>query len=149
MPRRLLRRLAEWWAARRRAGPRSRAEQGAAAEDEAARLLRRKGYRLLARNYTVTRGEIDLVAFRNGMVAFVEVRSLREPTSIDPVQSITTAKQRRIVAAAESFLTTRRLRTSAAGVRFDVVSVVFTAEGTVARVRHLEGAFAGARRGFS
>ena len=59
-------------------GPRggsARDQLGRRGERVAARLLKSKGYRILTRNWTITQGEVDLVAFRDGVVAFVEVRS--------------------------------------------------------------------------
>lgn len=48
---------------------------GKAGEDAAAGYLAKKGWRILARNYRVRGGEMDIVAFRFGILSFVEVKT--------------------------------------------------------------------------
>ncbi len=84
-------------AARRRAY-----RAGLVAEWAALALLAAKGYRILARRYGVTGGEIDIVARRGRTLVFVEVK-LRA-TLTDARTAITPAKRRRIARAARVFL---------------------------------------------
>ena len=64
-------------------------------------LVERKNARILARNFTVRGGEIDIVAEIDGVIAFVEVK-LR--TSSDPHESIGYTKQKRLSRAAAIYL---------------------------------------------
>ena len=48
--------------------------QGALAEEQAARYLSNKGYRILTRNFHATGGEIDIVSSYKKMLVFVEVK---------------------------------------------------------------------------
>jgi putative endonuclease len=75
---------------------------GLKAESIAALLLRLKGYRILARRFVVSGGEIDLIARRGGSIAFVEVKA-RADIEIAAI-SITAMKRRRIARAARVWL---------------------------------------------
>jgi putative endonuclease len=91
---------------------------GGEAEELAARLLARRGYRILARNVKSKVGEIDIVADDGGVLCFVEVRARRDGTA---AESIGAVKRRRMERAAEQYLAASR-KTSCA-CRFDVVTV--------------------------
>jgi putative endonuclease len=75
---------------------------GIKAESIAALLLRLKGYRILARRFVVSGGEIDLIAQRGGAIAFVEVKA-RADMEIAEI-SISAIKRRRIARAARVWL---------------------------------------------
>jgi putative endonuclease len=75
---------------------------GLKAESIASVLLRLKGYTILARRFVVSGGEIDLVARRGGMIAFVEVKARADLDSA--AISISAMKQRRIARAARVWL---------------------------------------------
>jgi putative endonuclease len=112
---------------------------GAAAEDAALAHLRAQGLALVERNFRVARGpgarggEIDLVMRdRDGTLVFVEVRARRSSRFGGAAASVTPAKQRALVFAAQCYL--MRLRAVPA-CRFDVVAV----EG--ARFDWIRGAF--------
>lgn len=82
--------------------------RGQAAEDQALAYLQARGLRLLARNYRTPGrggGEIDLILQEsNGTVVFVEVRSRRSQDFGGAGGSISAAKRRRIVLAAQHWL---------------------------------------------
>jgi putative endonuclease len=85
------------------AGRRQEAERrGRIAETAAALFLRAKGYRILARRYRTSAGEIDLVARRRGHLAFVEVKARR--FMADALSAIQVRQRQRIARAAEAFL---------------------------------------------
>ena len=65
-------------------------------------LLYLKGYRILARNYKVQGGEIDIIALRGGVIAFVEVKS--RPTMDEALTAIDATKCRRVSRAANRWL---------------------------------------------
>lgn len=94
---------------------------GAAAEDRACAHLQAAGLRLLARNYRVRGGEIDLVMRApDGTLVFVEVRARSRASHGGAAASIGAAKQARIVLAARHYLA---LRADEPRCRFDVVAV--------------------------
>lgn len=82
---------------RRRAG-----RAGRRAEGIAAALLILKGYRVLARGFTVSGGEIDLVAVRGATVAFVEVKARADIDAA--LAAIDGGKRRRVARAAAVWL---------------------------------------------
>lgn len=128
-------------------GPKTARQQtGQRGERAAERYLRRHGYRVLARNVTYRQGEVDLVAREKatGTVCFVEVRSRRlaenEDAVVEPEETVTLRKRRRVASAALKFLSDRRATDRP--VRFDVIAVRFAADGRGRPdVRHYPGAF--------
>jgi putative endonuclease len=95
-------------------------KRGRSSETLAALLLRCKFYRILGRRVRTRAGEIDLVAQSpSGVICFVEVKA--RPDAGLASQAMSTRQRQRIVRAAAYYLAGR---TSAKGVRFDVVSVV-------------------------
>jgi putative endonuclease len=94
-----------------RAPPRSKAspkrvaafQSGVSAELRASAYLLAKGYRILARRFRTPHGEIDIVARRRNLVAFVEVKTR---ASLDEAAyAVTPRQQARIIAAAQAWLT--------------------------------------------
>ncbi|CAN5553221.1 YraN family protein [soil metagenome] len=75
---------------------------GVSAETRAAALLIAKGYRILARRFRSPFGEIDIVARKRNLVAFVEVKA--RATLDDAAYAVTPRQQRRIVEAAQAWL---------------------------------------------
>ena len=90
---------------------------GARAEDLCAELLRRAGLRVLARNWRCRHGEIDLVAEEGSTLVFAEVRYRSSGSHGGAAESVTVAKQARLVAAARLYL----MRRPDADCRFDVL----------------------------
>ena len=86
----------------------ARAVAGRAAEDLAARFLDGQGLHVVARNFRTKRGEIDLVARDGATLVFVEVRFRRSASHGGAAESITAAKQARMVAAAQVYLLRQR-----------------------------------------
>jgi putative endonuclease len=75
---------------------------GLRAEQRSIWILRLKGYRILARRYKTPVGEIDIVARRGRVIAFVEVKYRGSVTAA--LESLTPAMQARIVRAACHFI---------------------------------------------
>lgn len=75
---------------------------GLSAESRASAYLIAKGYRILARRYRTPYGEIDIVARRRHLLAFIEVKA--RANLDDAAYSVTPQQQQRIVAAAQAWL---------------------------------------------
>lgn len=109
----------------RRAPVENRAALGRWGEDLAARELRRRGYRVLARNQRVGRGEVDLVARQGETVVLVEVKTRRAGAFGEARDAISTAKARRLVALGRRYAQTA----DATDWRIDVVAVDVAGDG--------------------
>jgi putative endonuclease len=118
----------------------ARQQFGRAAEEAAARCLRSGGWRILARNARVGRGELDIVARRGPVLAFVEVKARRSLAAGAPEDAVTPRKRRQVARLAELWLAVRPWALEGVtDVRFDIVAVDATV--VPAHVRHLAGAF--------
>lgn len=82
--------------------------------------LEKAGFRLLARNYTKRFGEVDLIAERDDLLVFVEVKT-RTRQLVDLAELVTRTKQKKIIAAAKAFLAERGIENKLC--RFDVALV--------------------------
>ena len=77
---------------------------GLSAEARAVAWLTAKGYRILARRFRSPYGEIDIVARRRNLLAFVEVKA--RATLDDAAWAVTPRQQARIINAAQAWLMT-------------------------------------------
>jgi putative endonuclease len=102
---------------------------GRDAEGIAAAALAREGWAVLARRARTPAGEIDLVAERDGLLAFVEVKA--RPSLTEAAFALGARQRTRLVAAAECWVAANPGH-GAAGMRFDVVIVA--ADGTALRI---------------
>lgn len=81
-----------------------RRTRGRWAEEAVAESLRRTGYRLLGRNVRMQRGELDLLAERDGRLWFVEVKSRGRRDRGAPHRAIDRRKRRALFAAAREYV---------------------------------------------
>ena len=100
---------------------RDRRDLGDEGELLAVRHLKRLGYRILARNYRCSLGEIDIIARHRGVLVFVEVKSRGAGDAVSPKQALTPAKQRKLSQVAWYYLQKHKLTEASA--RFDVVAI--------------------------
>lgn len=94
---------------------------GARGEDEAARFLEKKGYKVLERNFRCRYGEIDIVARDGKTVVFVEVKTRGSEAFGAPLSSVDARKQKKIALAAHFYIETNRLVD--ADLRFDAIGI--------------------------
>lgn len=94
--------------------------RGRLAESAAALILRLKGFRILARGYKVPVGEIDIIARRGRLVAFVEVKSR---ASADAAAEALTWRQRRRIDRAARWFLAQHPDLAACELRYDLMLV--------------------------
>jgi putative endonuclease len=95
-------------------------QSGDAAELRAIAHLQSEGYRILRRNYRIRGGEVDIIARDGSALCFVEVRSRATTRFGRAEETVSAAKQRRIILAARHWLVGHP---HAGPCRFDVVSL--------------------------
>ena len=110
---------------------------GELGERIAERWLRRSGWRIIQRRFRTGHRDIDLVAERDGTVAFVEVKARRGDRFGQPVEAVNWRKQKELARSARVWID-RHGRPFEA-YRFDVIGVLVAKERV--RVRHVENAF--------
>jgi putative endonuclease len=112
---------------------------GVDGEMAALEFLLDKGYRILEHRYRVGRWEVDLIAERDGVVVFVEVKTRSGMAFGRPAEAVTSRKQHELIKVARAWEDRSRRRDRA--IRFDVVEVLRSRNGGVVVVRHIENAF--------
>ena len=119
---------------------------GQRGEALARKYLKRRGMRILARNFRCPAGEIDLIALdrstrrRDGAetIAFVEVKARRSDMYTDPASAVDSRKRGRLQKVANYYLS--RVDSEGFNARFDIVSIVFR-DGAKPEVQYIPDAF--------
>jgi putative endonuclease len=115
---------------------------GAAGEALAAAHLARLGYTLLARNHRTRHGELDLIAHRPGVIAFVEVKTRHVTGGAGtPFEAVSARKQAQVRRIAAHWLARTPDRPYAEQLRFDVIGVTVDGGGRLVALEHREGVF--------
>lgn len=107
-------------------------DRGREAEAVAARYLEARGLRVVARNYRIRGGEIDLICRDGDELVFVEVRLRRRSDFGGAADSITWHKRRRLILAARHYL----LRQPGLPCRFDCVLLSAPSAEHLEWIRH-------------
>lgn len=113
--------------------------KGMQGERAAQNFLRRRGYKLLARNFASKRGEIDLIFRDRDCMVFVEVKTRSDESWSRPAAAVDADKQKHICKTAMDYL--KKLQFPKCKIQFDIVEVLLDDEEEVAEVRHLPNAF--------
>jgi putative endonuclease len=92
---------------------------GQQAEHAAVRLLRSKGYKIIATNFHCQIGEIDAIARDKGELVFVEVRSRSKSQWGDALDAVTKNKQRQVARVAQVYISQKPTSST---IRFDVIA---------------------------
>ena len=108
-------------------------------EEIACRVLEKKGYVLLEKNYTIRNGEIDLIMEKENEIVFVEVKTRRNDHYGEGLESITPQKQKRILRAANIYLC--GVKKADPDVRFFAVTVNLADDDQVKKVQIYEDIF--------
>ena len=111
---------------------------GRLGEDATANFLEAAGYTIVARNFRIRSAEIDIVAQRDGVIVFVEVKARANVRHGLPSEAVTLRKQKKIIEAAGVFLQDERFCDCAC--RFDIVEIYLRGENVEA-INHIENAF--------
>ena len=109
----------------------ARIARGKWAEDLVSRWYEQHGYVIVARNWRCKRGELDVVACKNGVLVVCEVKARASNAFGTPAEAVTPAKQMKVRRATADFRTSLRasndpLLSLVKSVRFDVACVLGT-----------------------
>lgn len=108
---------------------------GQLGEEIAFNFLLKKGYQILNRNWRWGKAEIDLIAFKNEQMIFVEVKTRNNDRFGLPEQNIHAAKQRLLYQAASEFMYQNKYENE---FRFDVIAIILEPK---LEIKHLKDAF--------
>ena len=117
--------------------------RGIAGENFACLQLAQEGYTILERNWRSGRGEVDIIAQKGDVLAFIEVKTRRETALESPLAAVSKGQRRRVILTAVAYLKAHGIyNTGTYQPRFDLFAVV-TAEDTaqVVRFDHLKGVY--------
>jgi len=104
-------------------------------EQLAAELLVGQGFTIVRRSFRYKRAEIDLIACRDHLLVFVEVKTRSSTDFGEPESFVTTNQRRQIHAAADEFIyQTNWLH----DIRFDIIAITL---GNPPEILHIEDAF--------
>jgi putative endonuclease len=111
---------------------------GQAGESAAEQYLRRKGYRIVARNLRSPVGELDLVAEDGQVLVFIEVKARRTDTFGGAIHAVHERKQKKLIQLAAQYLARHHIKNRLC--RFDVVLLQGT-DAAASQVEHIQNAF--------
>ena len=107
--------------------------EGTGGEILAVNFLKKKKYKILETNFSNHVGEIDIIAEKDGVIVFVEVKRRQTLQFGRPIEAVDTRKQNKIRKVAEIYLMLNDK--SLADVRFDVIEILGD------EINHVENAF--------
>ena len=109
-------------------------------DQTAARYLRQEKYDILSANFTAGTGEIDIVAEKNNVICFVEVKTRKEGGMFSPADAVDFRKQNNIKSAASGFMNKYNLKKE---MRFDIIEVLLQEDNVynVKKINHLKNVF--------
>lgn len=111
-------------------------ELGRSGEERAAGYLEEQGYRLLARNWRCTQGELDIVAVRDGVVVFVEVKTRSTVDFGHPFEAVDDRKRERLWRLAHAWIREHPLAVRGMSLRLDAIGII-GADPATASLEHL------------
>jgi len=100
-------------------------------------FLKENNYRIIERNYKAEKYEIDIIALKEGILVFVEVKTRATDQFGEPEESVGYQKENHIATAAEYFM--ERFEEDFTDVRYDIISIILN--DTFSRIKHIEEAF--------
>lgn len=108
-------------------------------ENSACEFLKKKGYKILDRNFVWNKNEVDIIAEdeREKQIVFVEVKTRNTDYFMQPFEAVDFKKQKAIIKVANAYIRSRNIDLEA---RFDVISIV-QSENKEQTIEHITAAF--------
>ena len=115
-----------------------RSEFGFWAESYVAQYLETKGYKIIDRNYKKPWGEIDIVASKDCIIVFVEVKANKEKmVGFEPEERVSPEKLRRLHRAVQTYLVSKK-HNSEQEWQIDIVALTIDKGRGVAKIKHFK-----------
>lgn len=111
-------------------------DTGMQGEALARRHLEEQGFAILETNWRRGKYEVDIIAYKEGLIVFAEVKTRHRTDYGNPEEFVDHKKQKAYIRLADAYVTKHRREEE---VRFDIISVVASPDGT--HIEHLENAF--------
>lgn len=111
-------------------------DKGKLGEEKAAKYLQKEGYYIKERNYRTKIGEIDIIAVKSNIIAFVEVKTRTNISYGFPYEAVNWKKQDKIIKSSLIYIKQKKLIDFQ--MRYDIIEV-FLNENL--RINHIEDAF--------
>lgn len=111
---------------------------GALGEQAAAKFLRQNGYTIYSGNYKTNVGEIDIVAEKDNIICFVEVKTRKESAFSSPADAVDKNKQENIKSTAAAYISHYKVKNK---VRYDIVEILVDEKYKVLDINHITDAF--------
>lgn len=106
-------------------------------ENIAKRYLEDDGYEILDENWTHGKAEIDLIAYKNNIMVFVEVKARSSIAFGYPEEFVNQAKQKQMELASAEYI---EIMNHQNDIRFDIIAITFTKNNNYT-LKHIEDAF--------
>ncbi|GMG97154.1 YraN family protein [Tepidimicrobium xylanilyticum] len=114
----------------------SNIDKGIIGETEAVNYLMSKGYKIMDRNYRTRIGEIDIVAVKSNILAFIEVKARTSLNYGYPYEAVNRQKQRRIHSASLIYIKHKNILDYQ--IRYDIIEVFLKGDK---KINHIKNAF--------
>lgn len=110
---------------------------GLTGERLAKQFLENLGYEILDENWTYKKSEIDLIAYKNSKIIFVEVKTRKNNIFAEPEDFVNPNKQKQMALAADEYI---HIMNHQHEIRFDIISILFDKFGEPI-IKHIQDAF--------
>lgn len=109
---------------------------GKKGENIAVEFLEKKNYQVLLKNYRYKKNEVDLIAIKNSLLIFVEVKLRSNLDYGMPEETVSEAQKKRIIETAEHYIIENNWQND---IRFDIISITNLNDSY--KIEHFEDAF--------
>ena len=110
---------------------------GKLGEDAAVKFLKKKGCKIIERNFANKYGEIDIIAKDGKYTVFIEVKTRTSADFGTPAEAVNFRKQNKIITLAQMY-TKNAYNTY---IRFDIIEVYADKSGKISNINHIKNAF--------
>ena len=112
---------------------------GELGEKIAQKHLKKKGYKILARNFKRKWGEIDIVAKKGKKIVFIEVKTIRQKEEFFPEDEIDRKKKRQLIKMAQIYLQEFKIPLDISW-QIDIIAIEISSNRKKTKIRHYKNA---------